>query len=81
MGATDPSRPERRELAHRVNSGLEVTLWLTRSPMPWGSRVRDWRSATHFEVPVTGDHALDAFHHPYSHVAARGMDCARAGAL
>jgi hypothetical protein len=40
MGATDPSRPERRKLAHRVNSGLEVTLWLTRSPMPWGSGPR-----------------------------------------
>ena len=58
----------RRELAHRVSGGLEVTLY-------WGSgdnstSVEVWQHASNqllaFAVPR--EQALDAFYHPFAHL-------------
>jgi hypothetical protein len=60
----------RRELAHRANGGLEITLF-------WNSdddttSIEVWQPETEetitFDVPR--HRALDAFYHPFAHLAA-----------
>lgn len=60
-----------RELDHRMDDGIDVTLlWY-----PQTSRVSvavvDVRSGEAFELTVAGEGALEAFKHPYAY-AARG---------
>jgi hypothetical protein len=81
MAPTDPSHPARRELARRVNGGVEVTLWWDARTSVVTVSVQDRRSGTQFELDVDGDRALDVFHHPYPHAASRGVAYATAGAL
>ena len=59
----------RRELAHRVNGGLDITLY-------W--RAHDNSTSIDIYQPTTGetisfavrpDRALEAFHHPFAHLA------------
>jgi len=59
----------RRELAHRVNDGLEITLYW--HPDDNGTSVEIYHEATGETIafPVPGDQALDAFHHPFFHLA------------
>jgi hypothetical protein len=61
--STDLSR-SRRELAHRSNGGVDVTLF-------WHSQtdellicVSDERGGAYFEIRPERDLALDAFYHP-----------------
>jgi YD repeat-containing protein len=59
-----------RELAHREQDGLEVTLlWDARSNSV-SIEVIDRRDESGFLLPVAGDCALDAFHHPYAYALA-----------
>ena len=58
----------RRELARRVNGGLEITLF-------WDARDNStsidlYHAATDqtISIRVPPDHALDAFHHPFAHL-------------
>jgi hypothetical protein len=58
----------RRELAHRVSGGIEVTLF-------WGARdntttIEVWQPSTGelLTFPVAHGHALDAFYHPFAHL-------------
>jgi hypothetical protein len=62
------SEIEVRELGHRHNDGIDVTLF-------WNSRtndvfvvVEDQRDGKAFKLDVDGAQALDAFHHPYAYV-------------
>jgi hypothetical protein len=59
----------RRELALRVNDGLEITLYW--HPDDNGTSVEIYHEATGetitFSVPA--DRALDAFYHPFVHLA------------
>lgn len=61
-------RESRRELAHRVRDGLEVTLYW--DPCEHQTSVELWHAATGatlaFDVPC--ERALDAFYHPFAHL-------------
>jgi hypothetical protein len=67
-----PSLAPRRELAHRLSSGIEVTLYW--SPDDNTTYVEISQPATEeallFNVPR--EQALDAFYHPFSHLTAEG---------
>ena len=57
-----------RELARRVNGGLEITLYW--HPDDNGISVEVYHQATGETIafPVRADRALDAFHHPFVHL-------------
>jgi hypothetical protein len=58
-----------RELAHRISGGIEVALYW--SPLDGSTTVEVWDNATEamlvFAVPP--DRALEAFYHPFAHLA------------
>ena len=58
----------RRELARRVSSGIEVTLYW--SAVDNSTFIEVWQPASGetFAYPVAGDRALDAFYHPFAHL-------------
>jgi hypothetical protein len=58
----------RRELANRVASGLEVTLYWTAADNSTSIEVRHLASDTTLRFAVPTDQALDAFYHPLAHV-------------
>ena len=64
--------PERRELAHRTNDGIDVTLFWSKAPNRVTISVFHARSPTALEFEVDGADALDAFNHPYAYAATRG---------
>ena len=56
-----------KELAHRNQNGLEVTLlWDPRSDEV-SVEVVDHLDDSGFRLPIAGHLALDAFHHPYAY--------------
>ena len=59
----------RRELARRVNGGLEITLYW--HPNDNGTSIDVHQTATEETIsfPVPADRALDAFYHPFVHLA------------
>ena len=63
---------ERRELAHRSNDGIEVTLFWSKASNRVTISVYHARSATALEFDVDGADALDAFNHPYAYAATGG---------
>jgi hypothetical protein len=58
----------RRELAHRVSGGIEVTLYWHPDDDGTSVEVRDWASGERLAFAVDRERALDAFHHPFAHV-------------
>jgi hypothetical protein len=58
----------RRELARRVNGGLEVTLYW--SCFDNSTSIEIWQLASDetFAFTVAPERALDAFYHPFAHV-------------
>jgi hypothetical protein len=60
---------DRRELAHRTNDGIEVTLFWTKSTNWITLEVLDRRSGELLEFGVDRAAALDAFKHPYLYAA------------
>jgi len=62
-----PVRP-RRELAHRVSGGIEVTLYWSAHNNTTSIEV--WQSATEetLQFTVAKEQALEAFHHPFAHL-------------
>jgi len=62
---------DRRELAHRTNDGIEVTLLWTKSTNWITLEVVDTRCGERLEFDVDRHVALDAFKHPYLHAAKR----------
>jgi len=65
------STAERRELAHRVGNGIEVTLFWSKSTNRITLEVLDSRSGERLDFDVDGYAALDAFKHPYVYAAKR----------
>jgi len=59
-----------RELAHREQDGLEVTLFWDARSNKVSIEVVDRRDESSFLLPVAGHSALDAFHHPYAYALA-----------
>jgi hypothetical protein len=58
----------RRELAHRVGGGLEVTLYWNAADDSTSVEVRHIASGTTLRFAVSPDRALDAFYHPLVHI-------------
>jgi hypothetical protein len=63
---------ERRELAHRTNDGIDVTLYWSKGSNQVAISVYHARSLTEIEFEVDGADALDAFNHPYAYAASGG---------
>ena len=59
----------RRELARRVTGGLEITLYWEARDNSTSIEVHHRATAETIAFPVAGDRALDAFHHPFAHLA------------
>lgn len=59
----------RRELARRVNGGLEITLYWNVRDNSTTIEVHQADTAETIAFPVPADRALDAFHHPFAHLA------------
>jgi hypothetical protein len=57
-----------RELAHRVGSGLEVTLYWNAADNSTSIELRHVASETTLGFGVPADQALDAFHHPLAYI-------------
>jgi hypothetical protein len=70
MTATIDSR---RELAHRVGNGIEVSLFWSKATNQVTIEVFDSRFDDGFAFEIDGSAALDAFHHPFAYAAARGL--------
>jgi hypothetical protein len=58
----------RRELAHRIDAGLEVTLYWSPSDNSTTIDVLDTETDELFIFPVPADRALDAFRHPFAYL-------------
>jgi hypothetical protein len=63
---------ERRQLAHRTNDGIDVTLFWSKASNRVTVSVFHARSATALEFEVGGADALDAFNHPYTYATTSG---------
>ena len=65
----------RTELASRESNGITVRLFWNRSTNLVTVAVADAASDDYFEL-VLDEHepALDVFHHPFAHAAARGIE-------
>ena len=59
----------RRELASRVTGGLEITLYWEAHDNTTSIEVHQRATAETIAFPVAPDRALDAFHHPFAHLA------------
>jgi hypothetical protein len=73
MTMTTPTSQLPNELAYRANDGLEVWLLWTRSSNRLFVLVVDSRLDDSFELDVSAEEALDAFHHPYAYASFRGV--------
>ena len=73
IGVTDESW--RTELASRENNGITVRLLWSRASGLVTVAVADAANDDYFEL-VLDEHerALDVFHHPFAHAAARGLE-------
>lgn len=58
-----------RELAHRQNDGIDVTLFWAQATNRVTIAVLDTRSDAVLEFEVDASTALDAFNHPYAYAA------------
>ena len=61
------------ELAYRASDGVEVWLLWTKATDRLFVLVVDSRVDDKFELDVSSDEALDAFHHPYAYASFRGV--------
>jgi hypothetical protein len=62
-----------RELDHRSNDGLEVTLLWEAETNRVKVTVFDAESGDDFDIEIDPAKALDAFHHPYAYAASSGI--------
>jgi hypothetical protein len=73
MPATGLTSPPLRELAHRISSGTDVTLFWNARTGALTVSVRNHDTGTNFQFAAEPDQALHAFYHPYAHAAAQGL--------
>ena len=73
LEATDQAR--RTELASRESNGITVQLFWSRSTNLVTVAVADAANDEYFELVLAeNERALDVFHHPFAHAAARGLE-------
>ena len=68
-----------RELAHRFSGGIEVTLYWNADDNTTSVEVFHPATGVTFALGVPGEHALDAFYHPFAHANVMGMPVHVAG--
>ncbi|MGE5273589.1 MAG: hypothetical protein ACM3QU_07490 [Verrucomicrobiota bacterium] len=66
-----PIPAPRRELARRTNGGLEITLYWDTEQDCISVEVRQPATRETIAFSVARELALDAFHHPFAHMARR----------
>ena len=70
-----PDRSWQTELASRNSNGITVRLLWNRSTNLVTVAVADPANDDYFELVLDeSDRALDVFHHPFAHAAARGLE-------
>jgi len=57
-----------RELAYRITSSVEVTLFWRKLDNALTLRLHEVATGIEFEFGVRPEDALDAFHHPYAYL-------------
>jgi hypothetical protein len=65
----------RRELAHRVSGGIEITLYW--SPAGHSTSIEVWQRDSDellLAFSVARERALDAFYHPFAHLLRTSSD-------
>jgi hypothetical protein len=62
----------RRELAHRVTGGLEITLFWHADDDSTSIDIYQTATQETISFPVPPDQALDVFHHPFAHLGSKG---------
>ena len=67
------SKNTTRELDHRSNDGLEVTLLWQPETDRITVKVFDGKTGDDFDLSVDSADAMDAFRHPYAYAASRGV--------
>jgi hypothetical protein len=72
MRAGQFSRATFRELAHRKEGGVDVTLLWSARENRLAVTVFDQRSDELLVLDAETDEALAVFYHPYAHVASQG---------
>jgi hypothetical protein len=65
--------PVIRELDHRRNDGIDVSLLWNQTDDRVTVAVCDIKTGEAFEIEVEADEALDAFRHLYAHAAFHGV--------
>lgn len=58
----------RRELAHRISGGIEVTLYWRADDNSTSIEVWQPASEERLAFVVSSEDALEAFHHPFAHL-------------
>jgi hypothetical protein len=61
----------RRELAQRVNGGLEITLYWHPHDNSTSVEIHEATTDETISFPVPADRALEAFNHPFAHLGDR----------
>jgi hypothetical protein len=76
MTAGTQARPKAavRELAHRVGTGIEVSLLWRRVDNSIALRLVELATGVEFELRVPPGEALDAFYHPYAYLPVHAVD-------
>jgi hypothetical protein len=69
MNSTPPKIRSMRELTHRSNDGIDVTLFWHPDTDELTVCVCDQRRGAYFEIEPEAGNALEAFYHPYSYAS------------
>ena len=64
-----PATPQTRELAARESDGIHVLLFWDPRENAITVSVEDARADDCFQLAVSPERALDAFHHPFAYAA------------
>jgi hypothetical protein len=72
--STSAISASRRELAHRAGNGIEVTLYWRKGDNRTTIEIWNAASGQRLVFEVAPDRALDAYNHPFAHLAARDDD-------
>jgi hypothetical protein len=70
MSTATLTHTARRELARRANGGVEITLYWDAVDNSTTIDIDEPEAAETISFPVPAERALDAFHHPFAHLAA-----------
>ena len=74
LQAKASSRGRYRELAHRVNGHIEVSLLWRKADGTLRLHLIEVATGVVFEVPIAPEYALDAFNHPYAYLPTLVVD-------